>query len=103
MWDPDTRDENSELLLPATPGSAGSPRSAVCTMVPERPSSRACWTSTSSWAALRGGSESRALAVMAEMADPAVVSSPTATSGASHRSAGRRENTVMRPSCRGAL
>src|SRR6185312_1357039 len=46
VCDPATSEVMSELPLPPMPGRLGSPRSAFCTMVPDRPSRRACWTST---------------------------------------------------------
>ena len=88
VCDPDTREVKSELDRPPMFGRAGSPRSAVCTTVPDRPSTWAFWTSTRSWDALRGASESRALALMAAIAAPAVPSSTAATSGTSQRSDG---------------
>ena len=48
---PDPEPAEAPLMAPR----AGTPRSALCTTVPERPSRRACWTSTRSWAAVRGG------------------------------------------------
>ena len=78
VWEPETSEE--KLAAPPPPpadveGRAGSPRSVVSTTVPDSALTCAWLTSTSSWAAVRGGSEPWALAVTAW------TSGPTPTSG----------------------
>ncbi len=65
--------EVSELLAepdrPGPPDQAGELGQAeveVCTTVPDRLETSACWTSASSWAAVRGGSPASALAVLVD-------------------------------------
>nr|BFE72139.1 hypothetical protein GCM10020092_054400 [Actinoplanes digitatis] len=95
------------VLLPATsfmisvppappdrPGSDGRPRSAVCTTVPDSPSTFAFCTSTSSWAALRSGSDGSALATIVPAAAPPPMTTAAAAAGTSQRSAGLDLNTL---------
>jgi hypothetical protein len=79
---------------PVSPGSDGSPRSAVCTMVPDSPSTLAFCTSTSSWAALRSGSDGSAVAAIVPAAAPPPITSTAAADGTSQRSAGLDLNTL---------
>ena len=78
---------------PVMPGSDGSPRSAVCTMVPESPSTLAFCTSTSNCAALRSGSDGSALAAIVPAAAPPPMTTTAAADGTSQRSAGLDLNT----------
>jgi hypothetical protein len=76
------------------PGSDGSPRSAVCTTVPDSPSIFAFCTSTSSCAALRSGSDGSALAAIVPAAAPPPMTSAAAADGTNQRSAGLDLNTL---------
>ncbi len=75
------------------PEIAGRPRSALSTMVPDRPSTLAFWMSTSSWAALRSGSDGSALATIVPAAAPPPMTTTAAAVGTSQRSAGLDLNT----------
>ena len=107
VWVPEINELSSELVEPASPvpGSAGIPRSAVCTMVPDIPSTFAWDTSANSWAAVRVGRSAPRAAAVEIPRTAAVPPSRTATTanGASQRRAGTRESSFMAPVCRAGL
>ena len=101
VFEPLISEARSMPLLPAAPppmpgGSAIRPRSARSTTVPETPSSRAVCTSTSNWAALRGGSRTSADACIVVTSAPPPRTTATRPAGSAHRSTGRDVKTDMR-------
>src|SRR3954454_21982189 len=115
VWVPETREVRSELPdppadeppplapdpepEPAMAPRAGTPRSARCTTVPDRPSRRAFWTSTRSWAAVRGGRGESAWAEITPAAPAPPTTATTATPGTAHRRAGWVLKMLMATSC----
>lgn len=87
VCEPDTSEEKLALSPPRPPtaGSAGSPRSEVSTTVPESACSFAPCTSVRSWAAVRGGSDPWASAVITATAGPTPTSTTAAATGTPQR------------------
>src|SRR3954468_1313755 len=116
VWVPETREVRSELPDPPADEPpplepepeppalvmaprAGTPRSARCTTVPDKPSRRAFWTSTRSWAAVRGGRGESAWAEITPAAPAPPTTATTATPGTAHRRAGWVLKMLMATSC----
>jgi hypothetical protein len=86
---PETSDARPWPLMPARSAIGGRPSSARWTTVPERPSRRAVWRSTSSWAAVRGGSAGSPAVASVPIATPPPITAAAAVAGTSQRSTGR--------------